>query len=139
MSIINAVLGPAAQMINRRLQNLETALQTQTGPVGKVYSSVKSTFQEATGTGAYSAALPGQGMSNANAFDPGVNLAAAGADKAHAKMNSLYAQLEAAGDNPSPSLQLKLQVAMQAYQAFMQLAKSFVDGKKETQQALARF
>ena len=60
-------------------------------------------------------------------------------DKAARYLNQLRLELEAAGDNPPPGLLTKIQIATQAYQAWMTALKSAADSKGQVQGELARF
>lgn len=72
-------------------------------------------------------------------MDPLINTAGRGADRAAANLTDLRRQLDQAGDNPPPALLAKIQIATQAYQAWMTALKSAADAKGETQKSLARF
>ena len=136
--VLRSIIGPAAQMLERAGFRVEE--QVKSVPVlGSLYTSTKSTFEEAAGVGAYSAALPGQNVNNASPMDPLINTAGRNADRAAAKLNDLQRQLEAAGDNPPPGLLAKIQIATQAYQAWFTCLKSCADSKGQVQGELARF
>ena len=136
--ITSIITDPLTRYANRLQYGAEETIR-DIPVVRNIYNTAKSEFQQTTSSGAYNPALPGDGTPSRSPMDPLINTAGQNADRAANKLNSLQRELEAAGDNPPPGLLARIQIATQAYQAWMTCLKSCADSKGQVQGELARF
>ena len=136
-SVSAMIMDPINRFAKQTYQPIETAIRN-TPILGTAYNVAKSTFEQTAGVGAYSQAVPVQGIYNSNSLDPMLNTIGRHADAASNNLTNLQKQLEAAGENPPPGLLAKIQIATSIYNTWMSALTNMADAKKKAPEEIAR-